>query len=265
MNIPITTQPNSQTEIRKRIEDGKITWAGSLIMLSSRTVIGLIILVLVFAVFFRGSADPWTEAFSWWRVYGTLVGIGCLISLFFLVRREGIRILDFGNYSRKGWPRDVLIRVGIFIPWMLLVSGPVVGMVLLQHPAPEPTVQLPLWAVLFSVIIWPIIWAFSEDNTYLGYSMPRVEGLTGGRKWQVVIVIWFFLSLQHILFPVAGLTWQILVSWFIGLIPAMLHYFRSRDVIMLLGHGNSVPNTLRMLANIRCIGPAWQPANELGR
>jgi hypothetical protein len=51
-----------------------------------------------------------------------------------------------------------------------------------------------------------------------------VEGLTGGRKWQVVIVIWFFLSLQHILFPLAGLTWQILVSWFIGLIPAAIFY-----------------------------------------
>lgn len=55
---------------------------------------------------------------------------------------------------------------------------------------------------------------------------------------------------------------------FFGLIVSnlwLLPWIRSRDVIMLLGHGNSVPNTLRMLANIRCIGPAWQPANELGR
>jgi membrane protease YdiL (CAAX protease family) len=224
MKAPVTALPNSQTEIKKRMVNGKITWVGPLIMLSSRTVIGLIILVLVVAIFFRGSADPWAEAFLWWRVYGTLVGIGCLIPIFFLVRREGIRILDLGNYSRSGWLRDVLIGVGIFFPYMLLASGPVVGMVLLQHPTPEPTEQLPIWATLFSIVIWPIIWAFSEDNTYLGYSLPRVEALTGGRKWRVVVVVWFFLSLQHVLFPFAGLSWQILVSWFIGLIPAAVFY-----------------------------------------
>jgi len=224
MKTPVTARPNSQTEIQKRMVKGKITWAGPLIMLSSRTVIGLIVLVLVAAIFFRGSADHWAEAFSWWRVYGALVGIGGLIPLFFLARREGIRILDLGNYSQGGWLRDVLIGVGIFIPYLLLAGGPVVGMILLQYPAPEPTAQPPLWALLFSITIWPIIWAFSEDNTYLGYCLPRVEALTGGRKWQVVLVIWFFLSLQHVLFPFAGLAWQILVSWFIGLIPAEIFY-----------------------------------------
>jgi membrane protease YdiL (CAAX protease family) len=224
MKASSTALPNSQAEIKKRMANGKITWIGPLVMLSSRTVIGLIVLVLVVTIFFRRSADPWAEAFLWWRVYGTLVGIGCLIPLFFLVRREGLRILDLGNYSQSAWLRDVLIGVGIFFPYMLLASGPVVGMVILQHPAPEATEQLPLWAAFITIVIWPIVWAFSEDNTYLGYSLPRVEALNGGRKWIAVLAVWFFLSLQHVFFPFAGLDWQILVSWFIGLIPAAIFY-----------------------------------------
>jgi len=86
MNTPETVHLNSQTEIQKRIAIGNITWAGPLIMLSSRTVIGLIILVLVAATFFRDSAISWTDAFSWWRVYGVLVGLGCLIPLHYLTR-----------------------------------------------------------------------------------------------------------------------------------------------------------------------------------
>jgi len=224
MKTSETAIPNSQTEIQKRIENGSFSWVGPLIMLFSRTVIGLIVLVIAVLIFFRESSDPLADAFLCWRVYGTLVGLGCLIPLFFLTSREGISILDLGNYSRKNWQRDILIGVGLFVPYALLAGGPVIGMVLFKYTAPAPTDQLPTWAVIFGIVIWPIIWAFSEDNTYLGYSLPRIDALAGGRKWLVVVVVWFFLSLQHILFPYAGLAWQILVSWFIGLIPAAVFY-----------------------------------------
>jgi hypothetical protein len=82
MDTTATVPRNSHAEIQKRIANGKITWAGPLIMLSSRTVIGLILTALVAAVFFRGTPAPWAEAFLWWRVYGALVGVGCLIPLF---------------------------------------------------------------------------------------------------------------------------------------------------------------------------------------
>ncbi len=148
-----------------------------------------------------------------------LVGLGCLIPLFFLVRREGIRILDLGNYRREGWLRDVLIGVGLFVPFILLGMGVIFGgMALFQYTPPAPTGQLPIWVILFTIIVWPIIWAFSEDNTYLGYSLPRVEALTGGRKWLAAVVVWFFLSLQHIFSPPA-LAWQIVLSWLVATIP----------------------------------------------
>ena len=181
-------------------------------------------MALVAAVFFRDSADPWGEAFTWWRVFGALVGL-CLIPLFFLARREGISIADLGNYRREGWLRDVLIGLGLFVPFLILGMGGIMAIVaLFQYDYPAGVEQLPTWASLFIIIIWPVIWGVSEDITYLGYSLPRIEALTGGRKWLVVIIMWLFISMQHALVPFTGLAWQVVAGWLIGLIPMTVFY-----------------------------------------
>jgi len=37
---------------------------------------------------------PTLAATSWWTVYGTLVDFGCLLTIYILLRREGLRIRD---------------------------------------------------------------------------------------------------------------------------------------------------------------------------
>jgi membrane protease YdiL (CAAX protease family) len=149
--------------------------------------------------------------------------------------------LDLGNYSRKGLLRDVLIGVGLFVPFILLGMGGIVGgMALLQYTPPAPTGQLPTWATLFTIIIWPIIWTFSEDNTYIGYCLPRIEVLTGRKKWLAVGIVWLFLSVQHVFTP-TGLAWQTVVSWFVALIPFTALYcwlwWRLRRLLpIMVGH-----------------------------
>jgi len=77
-------------------------------------------------------------------------------------------------------------------------------------------------AFLYSIIVWPVIWAPTEDNTYAGYSLPRVEALTG-RKWLAVVVVGFFWALQHVFLPFR-LEWQWLVSHFVGFVPVAVVY-----------------------------------------
>ncbi len=224
MKPSVTASPNSQTEIRNRIADGRITWVGPLIMLSSRTIIGLILTALVAAIFFRGSADPWAEAYPWWRVYTGLIGLGS-VPVYFLARREGISIPDLINVSRKGWQRDVLIGLGLFLPFLMLGMGGIMTIVaLFRYDLPAGVEHLPIWATVFIIVIWPIIWGVSEDVTYLGYSLPRVDSLTGGRKWLAVVIIWALLSIQHVFVPFTGLAWQVIAGWFIGLLPLAVFY-----------------------------------------
>jgi membrane protease YdiL (CAAX protease family) len=46
-------------------------------------------------------------------------------------------------------------------------------------PAPMPVGPVPLLGALYSLLIWPAIWAVAEELTYLGYALPRLEALTG--------------------------------------------------------------------------------------
>ena len=213
---------NSPAEIQKRVAAGKITWTGPLIMLVARSILAVICQALVAAIFFRGSAGAWEEAGQWWTVYGTAIDAGCLVLLFWLTRREGIRLLDLGNYSRERWLRDVLIGLGLFaVLFPTLLFAPLTFIMAALDVAP-PMGVLPMAGLLYSLIIWPVIWAFTEDNTYLGYSLPRIEALTG-RAWIAVVVVAFFAALQHVFLPFR-LEWQWLVARFVAFVPFTIVY-----------------------------------------
>jgi hypothetical protein len=207
---------NSTAEIQERVAVDKITWAGPLIILVARSVLAMICQALVAAIFFRGSADAWNEAGQWWRVYGTVIDVGCIVLLVWLTRREGIRLFDLGNYRREGWLRDVLIGLAFFVPMLLAFAVPTVIMEIILYggPAPVPGAGLPTGGLLYALIIWPVIWAFAEDNVYFGYSLPRIEALAG-KKWLAIVVVSLFTALQHVFLPLR-LEWQWLVSHSVG-------------------------------------------------
>jgi membrane protease YdiL (CAAX protease family) len=236
MNASVAALPNSPAEIQKRVAAGRITWAGLLIMLAARSILAVICQALVAAIFFAGSADVWNEAGDWWRPYGTVIDVGCIVLLVWLARREGIRLFDLGSYSRQRWLRDVLIGLGLFVPVFLLLfvpSGILSGLAIYGGPAPEQMKSVTMVGFLYSLVIWPVIWAFAEDNTYAGYSLPRVEALTG-RKWLAVVVVSFFWALQHSFMPFT-LEWRHFVYRFVSSAPLAivlcLLYLRQRRLL----------------------------------
>ena len=92
---------------------------------------------------------------------------------------------------------------------------------------------MPAMGILYCLIIWPVIWAFAEDNTYFGYLLPRVEGLTG-KKWLAVVVVGFFAALQHSFLPFT-LEWQHFLYRFVSSVPIVivlcLLYLRHRRLL----------------------------------
>ncbi len=226
---------NSQTEVQQRVAAGKITWAGPLIMLVARSVFAVICQALVAAIFYSGNPDGWEEAGQWWTVYGTVIDAGCLALLIWLTRREGIRLFDLGNYSRERWLRDVLIGLGLFVViFPTLLFAPVTFLTTVFDAAP-PMGVLPMAGLLYSLIIWPVIWAFAEDNTYLSYSLLRIAALAG-RMWIAVAAVVFFGVLQHVFLPLR-LEWGYLAYRFLAFIPFVivycLLYLRKRRLLPL--------------------------------
>ncbi|WP_323717832.1 CPBP family glutamic-type intramembrane protease [Paracoccus aminovorans] len=200
---------------------------GPAVMLVARSVLAVAaqgIVVLVFAA--RGSASPWRDAGLWLPVYGTLIDAGCLLLLWRFTRREGIRLVDLLNLDRSRLARDVILGLGLVPLSLACVLGGVALSSLLVYGKiglPQLGAPLPPVPALYAVLVWPLIWGFTEQMTYNGYTLPRIRALSGSTALAVAVVAYWW-SFQHVVMP---LTWDP---------PHMLH--------RLLG---SLPNALFMI------------------
>lgn len=195
---------NAASLIRARYAASNISWWPVLLLLPGRLVFSLIaqsVVAILFAL--RSSTNPWLDAASWWTVYLTLADILCLLALVWLTRREGITLMDLLGFRGKA-----IVRQFVWTPLYLLAIAPAAGLAsmitqLFYGRAMPPylaIVDVPLAGALYSVLIWPILWAITEELVYLGYLLPRLEALSG-RTWIAVLVVTFFWGLQHLANP----------------------------------------------------------------
>lgn len=179
----------------------RATWAPVALLLPARLVLALVAQALVAgALASRGHAQPWAAAAEWLPLWSSLVDVGCLAALAVLARREGLGLRDL--LPRFKGRRDVWTALG-YTALMLLVGGAggtAIGFALYGAPPPVPMSQLPLWGVLYGVLVWPLLWGVTEQLTYNGYLLPRLEALTGRPLFAAALVVaaWTF---QHVAMP----------------------------------------------------------------
>ena len=240
MNISKTELPNSKAKLQERLQAGRITWAWPVMIVFARLIFAILAQTLVAGLYMlKGHPTPFQAAAPWWIVYGTLIDIGCLVLLARLARKEGIRLFDLISFQRQYLGRDLLLGVGILVLLSILGAGGNIITGLLVYgatPAPAIMVPLPLWGTLYSLLVWPIIWAIAEEMTYTGYALPRLEVLSG-RAWLAVIIVTFGWALQHSALPLM-LDWRWAAyrfgsSLLIGVGLSIL-YFRIRRLLPLI-------------------------------
>jgi hypothetical protein len=175
---------------------------------------------------------------NWWPVYGTLVDLGCLAMLFFLTRREGIRMVDLLGLVKSRLKTDIPLGIGLFIlifPITIFGGGAIAQLIAYGRLGPAFPLYtfndhvLPLAALLYARLIWWTIWSATEEMTYNGYALPRLVVMTRSR-WLSVAMVAFFFALQHSFLMLAG--WQFFLYMFLTFFPlsvAMLTaYLRVR-------------------------------------
>ena len=190
--------------------------------------------------------SPMITVRNWWTVYGTLIDISCLILLFWLTKAEGINPLAMISFDPSRLKKDILLGLGIFLVVfpLTVIVGSVLGGILeygtLQPTLPEGAFirSLPLWAVLYSRIVWWPIWSFTEELTFQGYALPRLQAIT---KHTLASVLWvsFGWSLQHSFLP--WINFQHALFLFIMFVPLtialQLIYLRLRRLMpLIIGH-----------------------------
>lgn len=241
--MDITIQANSKAAISQRESDGLIGWRWPVAILFLRLILAVILQALLAGWFaLQGHSDPWHAAAPWWIVYGSIIDIGCLGLLWWLTKREGIRLFDLVGFQRKFVWRDILIAVGfIFLIGSLAFASAefVVGpLVYGEGSAPIPMSPLPLWAALYALIVWPVVWAMAEDMTYLGYALPRLQVVLG-KTWLALILVNFGWAIQHIALPIIDVQWavfRLLHVIVIGFVWTLAYLFLRRLFPFHLSH-----------------------------
>lgn len=188
--------------------------------------------------------DAWHEAGHWWTVYGTLVDIGCLSAMFWFTRREGIRLSDLFGPVRLRHGGDIFLGIGYFalIFPLFLIGGTVFHKLLYRASTVDAGAYLvqphamPIWAVVYSLSLWWIIWSPTEEATYQGYVLPRMRALTG-RTWLAFAVVGFVWAFQHSLLPFV-LDWRFIafrtLAFAPGVFAMMAIYWRTRRLAPLI-------------------------------
>jgi hypothetical protein len=226
-SLPI--QVNSRSQIEERIAAGRIPWTGPLLLVSARTILWLTfqsLLALILLVLHRPA--PFRTAGNWWMFYGNLSDLCCLLGIRYFTRPEGIRLRDLIGPIRMRWGRDLWLGLGILfisIPcfwvgghlavWLVYGSIAKVPMefIVQRH-------SLPLWGTVYSLTVWWIIQSATEEMTYQGYVLPRLEALSG-RTWIAVAITGFWWAAQHFTIPFVP-DWHYVAYRFLMFLPLLL-------------------------------------------
>jgi uncharacterized protein len=210
-----------------------------LLCLLSRTILSLFS-QRIFSAFSSITSQPldFIEAGRWWTVYGSLIDIGCIGLMVWIVRKEGTDIKSIIGFSRSRIKSDfihagilLLVLLPLTVLWGTFVSLLIYG----QVSSPIVAGPLPLWGELYSVIVWPIGWAVMEQMIYMGYCLPKLENIFRN-KVAAVAVLMFFWALQHTVLPLT-LNLDYSLYRFLTVIPMVIipiYYLKTRRLIPLI-------------------------------
>jgi hypothetical protein len=206
-SVPILV--NARSQIQERVAAGCIPWVGPLLLVPARTVLWFTfqcLLALILLALHRPA--PFQMAGNWWMFYGTLSDCCCLIGMWYFTRREGIRLRDLIGPIKMRWGHDLWLGLGLlvlFYPFFIL-GGHLAGWLVYGSMAKIPMEfvlqrhSLPIWATVYTLTVWWIIQSATEEMTYNGYVLPRLQALTG-RTWIAVSITGFWFIAQHFMIP----------------------------------------------------------------
>jgi hypothetical protein len=179
---------------------------GAVVLVGTRIVLWPGVQLLLAGLLLLGGATVTGQALNaagaWWMVYATVVDLGTLGVIFWLLGREGRSYRSLLGPPAAGW------QVAVGAAGVLAASLPAVALGAEINAAVYPDAIPPMFAVVdvrppasvFSVLVVPLLAELAEPVAYLGVILPRLEQRIG-RPWiaaTIVVVVW---AAEHALYP----------------------------------------------------------------
>lgn len=180
----------------------------------NRVIVSLIMRSLLFAAFggmivgafaLFGNQSPLQAAEKWWPFQGILANIATFFILRGFFRKEGIKYSSVFTNFEKGKKKKTIFEVLWLLPVSFIAGGiPLyIFSYLFLGSITPPTLmfqEIPLWAFIIALILFPISNALVETPTYIGYALPRIKALTK-MGWLAILLAGIALAAQHIVLP----------------------------------------------------------------
>lgn len=222
--------------VQNRSTSGQLTWEWPVIIVFARLFFAVIAQSLIALLFFSSAPFPYVAAGRWWPVYGILIDLGCFFLITWRASKEGLRFRDLISLDSHRLARDILLGL-VYVLWFFpLAMVGILGFSLLLYGTPQPPSvysPLPTWAAIYSLLVFPAIWALMEQCTYQGYALPRLEALLH-RRGLAVATVAFGWGIQHIALPM-GFNTRFMIFRFLSFVPLAvvmtLIYLRTRRLI----------------------------------
>ncbi len=178
---------------------------GPWMMLVSRIVLFAAWQALI-ALAYRLSGHPnaWTASAAWWPVTATLTNVVCIFLLNYLYKQEGLHYWDIFRLERATLKPDLLTALGLALLGVVVASLPNIMLGAWLFGNAEATQALifrplPLWAIVPTLILFPVTIALAELPTYFAYVMPRLRPHIG--DWASLLIPCLVLAFQHVTLP----------------------------------------------------------------
>lgn len=195
-----------------------------------------------------GAAHPWDASVAWWPVSATVANLLTIALLARMTRAEGLPLSALWNRSALTWKRDVLWFLGAFVvlgPIAMLPSSLLAIALWGDVNATTPIMfqALPAWVAWLTLVLFPLSIAFSELPAYAGYTLPRLQAVTG-RRGAMVLAVAAVLAAQHVALPLVFdwrfALWRALmyapfalfIIWAIDRRPTLLPYFMGMHALI---------------------------------
>ncbi len=220
--------------------------------LSNRVFFSLMMRTLLFVLFgaiivglfaLLGNETPLKAAEKWWPFQAILANIATYFILRMFLKKEGLTYLSIFNYEKGRKKKDAVETLWLLIVGMIVGAIPLyVCAYLLFGTFHLPTTMLqeiPLWALIIALVVFPLSNALVETPTYIGYALPRIEAVTG-KRWLAIVLAGLALAFQHIALPLVFdmpyMLWRFLSFIPLALVLAFIYTKTKRLFPIVLAH-----------------------------